>query len=250
MVPRSSVRSVPPTPAGESGTGYAPGSRWHATSAKTVRSPPERTLPPTAAQAFRRRVKRRAGADPDTLSLATLAPAISTPALFMHDPEDPHASYSSVTETAAAWPGAKLVPTPGLGTTGCCVIRLPCATLWTGFSISPMPATDDAKHPSGAPTTGGRGILEGRRTRVTNTLEHQVTELYKGCLSACMVAAEVGIARTTVLRILKSRAVEVWIVGRREPTWPHRPMQVRRCRRDMRRWQQLRLRTVPLAPRR
>ena len=72
-------------------------------------------LPPRAARAFRRTAERRAGADPRSLSLSTLAPAMTVPALFLHDPADLHAPYARVVETAAAWPGSKLVPTPGTG---------------------------------------------------------------------------------------------------------------------------------------
>ncbi len=66
-----------------------------------------------------------------------------------------------------------------------------------------------ADAPERAAATGGRAILGGRRTRVTDTLEHQTVELYERGLSSRAVAAEVGIARTTVLRILKSRRVNV-----------------------------------------
>jgi transposase-like protein len=48
---------------------------------------------------------------------------------------------------------------------------------------------------------------------VTDRLERQTVELYERGLSARAVAAEVGIARTTVLRILKSRGVNVRPAG-------------------------------------
>jgi len=53
-----------------------------------------------------------------------------------------------------------------------------------------------------AAASGGRAILEGRRTRVTDRLERQTVELYERGLSGRQVAAEVRISRTTVLRIL------------------------------------------------
>ncbi len=40
-------------------------------------------------------------------------------------------------------------------------------------------------------------------------LEHRTVELYQQGLSTRLVAQEVGVARTTVLRILKARGVRV-----------------------------------------
>lgn len=72
-------------------------------------------LPARAAGEFRRTMQRRAGADAAALDLAALAPAMTAPALFLHDPHDPHASFSAAAATAAKWPGARLLPTPGMG---------------------------------------------------------------------------------------------------------------------------------------
>jgi len=62
---------------------------------------------------------------------------------------------------------------------------------------------------------GGRAILEGRRTRVTDSLEQQVVMLYKEGLSTRAVAERTSIAKTTVLRILRSRGVEMRPAGGR-----------------------------------
>lgn len=62
---------------------------------------------------------------------------------------------------------------------------------------------------------GGRAILEGRRTRVTDGLERRTVELYEQGLSTRAVAEDTGIARTTVLRILKDRGVVM------RPKWYH-----------------------------
>ncbi len=56
---------------------------------------------------------------------------------------------------------------------------------------------------------GGRAILAGRRTRMTDRVEHRTVELYELGLSTRQVAEQVGIAKTTVLRVLKARGVMV-----------------------------------------
>lgn len=63
--------------------------------------------------------------------------------------------------------------------------------------------------PERVAAAGGRSILEGRRTRVTERLEQRIVELYGLGWSSRMVASELGVAKATVLRVLKSRGVAV-----------------------------------------
>ncbi len=59
------------------------------------------------------------------------------------------------------------------------------------------------------PATGGRAILDGRRTRMTDRLEQQIVELYGHGWSSRSVARELGVAKATVLRVLKAAGVQV-----------------------------------------
>jgi pimeloyl-ACP methyl ester carboxylesterase len=51
----------------------------------------------------------------DRSSLASVAPRIPVPALVLHDRDDTEIPYSDGVATAAAWRGADLVTTEGLG---------------------------------------------------------------------------------------------------------------------------------------
>jgi DNA invertase Pin-like site-specific DNA recombinase len=66
---------------------------------------------------------------------------------------------------------------------------------------------EQAGGPLREPGPGGRAVLDGRRTRMTDSLEQRVVKLYGRGRSTRSVATELGIAKTTVLRVLKSRGV-------------------------------------------
>jgi pimeloyl-ACP methyl ester carboxylesterase len=44
-----------------------------------------------------------------------LAAGLPVPGLLVHDPEDDETPYEEAVALAGAWPGAQLVPAPGLG---------------------------------------------------------------------------------------------------------------------------------------
>jgi pimeloyl-ACP methyl ester carboxylesterase len=72
-------------------------------------------LPPATRIALRRNLETRLKARWDELHLPTIARTLPMPALLLHDREDEDVSFSQGEEIARAWPGARLVPTTGLG---------------------------------------------------------------------------------------------------------------------------------------
>lgn len=62
-----------------------------------------------------RRVERRAGVSLGDVDVPRIAAGLSTPALVIHDREDRDVSFDDGAAIAAAWPGARLHATGGLG---------------------------------------------------------------------------------------------------------------------------------------
>ncbi len=73
-------------------------------------------LPAAATISLRRTIDRRYGSDVwERISGPALAGTMSVPALIVHDRDDSQVALSDAEELAAAWPGARLVTTEGLG---------------------------------------------------------------------------------------------------------------------------------------
>jgi pimeloyl-ACP methyl ester carboxylesterase len=73
-------------------------------------------LPPKALSGLRATIERRYGRDVwDRLDSPTLARSVSTPALIIHDSDDPQVGVHDSEILADAWPNAHLVTTEGLG---------------------------------------------------------------------------------------------------------------------------------------
>lgn len=62
-----------------------------------------------------RRIQERVGLTFADLSVPSFAPQLDLPALVMHDPADRIVPFAHAQAIAAAWPGARLRPTPKLG---------------------------------------------------------------------------------------------------------------------------------------
>ncbi len=74
------------------------------------------SLPGRSDAALRHHIERRYGPGLwDELVLDRRAAEFAMPALVVHDPDDRQAPISSVRDLVAAWPGARLVETSGLG---------------------------------------------------------------------------------------------------------------------------------------
>jgi pimeloyl-ACP methyl ester carboxylesterase len=72
-------------------------------------------LPDTARNQMRENIERRFGMRFDDLYIPTLAAALRTPVLIIHDRGDQDIPVAEGRAIAAAWPGAVLVETTGLG---------------------------------------------------------------------------------------------------------------------------------------
>jgi pimeloyl-ACP methyl ester carboxylesterase len=72
-------------------------------------------LRPSMREAARRRIERRVGARMADLDVVAAAPALATPALVVHDRGDGEVPFADGAAIAAAWPGARLLATDGLG---------------------------------------------------------------------------------------------------------------------------------------
>ena len=73
-------------------------------------------LPAAAKIGLKQTIARRYGPDIwRRFSTPALARSIDVPALIVHDREDPQVDLADAEELAAAWPGARLVTTEGLG---------------------------------------------------------------------------------------------------------------------------------------
>lgn len=75
-------------------------------------------LPPGTRAVMRRNLEARLRARWDDLHLPTIARKLRAPVLLMHDREDEDVPFLHAEEIAAAWPGARLVATTGLGHRG------------------------------------------------------------------------------------------------------------------------------------
>src|SRR5262249_38497963 len=72
-------------------------------------------IPEPAREAMRRNLERRLEARWDDLHLPAIVRGLRAPALLVHDRGDPDVPYRHAEEIAAAWPGARLLATDGLG---------------------------------------------------------------------------------------------------------------------------------------
>jgi pimeloyl-ACP methyl ester carboxylesterase len=72
-------------------------------------------LPPARIEGMLARAARPLGGDFSRLDLRQLAPRMSTPVLVVHDPDDAEVPFAHGQAIAAAWPGARLRATRGLG---------------------------------------------------------------------------------------------------------------------------------------
>jgi pimeloyl-ACP methyl ester carboxylesterase len=75
-------------------------------------------IPPAARAVMRRNLEVRLRERWDELHLPTIARSLTARALLMHDRADEDVPYAHAEEIAAAWPGARLLPTTGLGHRG------------------------------------------------------------------------------------------------------------------------------------
>ena len=72
-------------------------------------------IPRRAHNAMRQHLESRLQFRWEELHVPTLARRITAPALIVHDRDDPDVPYAHGEEIAAAWPGAELLTTNGLG---------------------------------------------------------------------------------------------------------------------------------------
>lgn len=73
-------------------------------------------LPPNAVTGLKATIERRYGADVwDRLSAHVFAADVTTPALIVHDRDDPQVALEDAEALHAAWPSSRLVVTEGLG---------------------------------------------------------------------------------------------------------------------------------------
>jgi pimeloyl-ACP methyl ester carboxylesterase len=72
-------------------------------------------IPLRAHNAMRRNLESRLQIAWEDLHIPTLARTMTAPALIVHDRDDPDVPYTHGEEIAAAWPGAELLTTSGLG---------------------------------------------------------------------------------------------------------------------------------------
>ena len=67
---------------------------------------------------MRRNLETRLQIRWDELHLPTIARSLTAAALLLHDRDDEDVPYAQGEEIAAAWPGARLIATTGLGHRG------------------------------------------------------------------------------------------------------------------------------------
>ena len=72
-------------------------------------------LPPRAHAVMRRNLESRLRMRWDDIHIPRLARDLRVPVLVVHDREDTDVPYTHAEEIVGAWPGARLVPTTGLG---------------------------------------------------------------------------------------------------------------------------------------
>lgn len=73
------------------------------------------SLAPATRARFERRLEARVGVPPEALDLSRFAQDLPVAALVVHDREDGEVRWAEGAAIAAAWPGAELVTTRGLG---------------------------------------------------------------------------------------------------------------------------------------
>jgi pimeloyl-ACP methyl ester carboxylesterase len=72
-------------------------------------------IPPWTADAMRRSAEARLGVPMSSLDVPTLARHAKVPLLVFHDPADTEVPWHDAAAIAQAWPGARLIDTPGVG---------------------------------------------------------------------------------------------------------------------------------------
>lgn len=75
----------------------------------------EMRLRPAARAAFQRRLEARVGIEMAELEAGRVVAGLTTPALVVHDRRDLEVPFEDALAIAAAWPGARLLETDGLG---------------------------------------------------------------------------------------------------------------------------------------
>jgi len=91
-----------------------------------------------ARDGLRRRVERRAGVRLEALEVPRFARALDTPALVVHDRGDSEVPFEAGVSIASAWPGARFLPTEGLGHRR--ILRDPAVVAEIGsFVVSRLP---------------------------------------------------------------------------------------------------------------
>lgn len=95
-------------------------------------------IPERARQAMRRNLERRLEARWEDLHLPAIVARIRTPALVIHDRGDSDVPYRHAEEIVAAWPGARLLATDGLGHRA--VLRDPAVVASTAGFLAEAPA--------------------------------------------------------------------------------------------------------------
>jgi pimeloyl-ACP methyl ester carboxylesterase len=95
-------------------------------------------IPERARQAMRRNLERRLNARWDDLHLPAIVARLRTPALVVHDRSDPDVPYRHAEEIVAAWRGARLLATEGLGHRA--LLRDPAVVASTAAFLAEAPA--------------------------------------------------------------------------------------------------------------
>ena len=72
-------------------------------------------IPPAVRRTMQSNLERRLGVEWKHLHLPTLASRLAAPALIVQDANDPDVSVADAEAIHAAWPGAELMITSGLG---------------------------------------------------------------------------------------------------------------------------------------
>jgi pimeloyl-ACP methyl ester carboxylesterase len=72
-------------------------------------------LSPARLEGLRRRIEERVGHPMDEFDLRNIVPALTAPALVLHDPDDTDVPFEHGRALATAWPGAKFGVVEGLG---------------------------------------------------------------------------------------------------------------------------------------
>lgn len=118
-------------------------------------------LPPPIVARARRRIERRFAIRMDDLAPVAQAPRRTTPLLVVHDRDDGEVPWDEGSRLAAAWPGARLVTTRGLGHRR--LLRHP-EVVAAAVDFLAAPPAAGAVAPSGATRCARASTPPGRRS--------------------------------------------------------------------------------------